>query len=148
MVGSSEGPLYRCADPAGTIHSRTLILQSILPSISSIFSIHPDCIRLVLFLSSLHLSSSNSHRILTNLPPSVYHPKRLRRYQPDTVQPAAPPPRVIYHTLRLVHRCPPVSPGGSASGLFLRHGRLPSGEISLWAGDLSLHTFASNVFKR
>jgi hypothetical protein len=79
MVGPSQDPLVRCAEPAGTLHSHILILQSILPSISSIFSIHHDCICAVLSLSSLHLSSSTStsYLILTTIPPSVYHPPNV-----------------------------------------------------------------------
>jgi hypothetical protein len=75
-VGPSEYPLFRCAGPAGTIYFHVLVLQSIIPFFPSIFSIHPDSIRAVLSLSSGHLSSSTStsYRILTNLPPSVYHP--------------------------------------------------------------------------
>jgi hypothetical protein len=76
------GSLFRYADPTGTMHSDILIvrsIQSILPSIPSIFSIHPDCIRAALSLSSRHLSSSTltSYRILTTLPPSVYHPPNV-----------------------------------------------------------------------
>jgi hypothetical protein len=53
--------------------------QSIIPSMPSIFFIRPDCIRSVLALSSLHLTSSTptSCRILTTLPPSVYHPPNV-----------------------------------------------------------------------
>jgi hypothetical protein len=42
----------------------------------------------------------------------------------------------------------PVSPGGSASETSLRRRHRPCVEVSLRAGDLPLHTFASNVFKR
>jgi hypothetical protein len=41
----------------------------------------------------------------------------------------------------------PVFLGGSASETSIHHGRLPCAEVSLWAGDLSVYTFTSDLIK-
>jgi hypothetical protein len=70
-AGSRESPLFRCAEPAGTIHPHILVLQSFFPLFrsTSLFNL----ITFVPILSPclLHSSSSSltSYRILTNLPP-------------------------------------------------------------------------------